>query len=261
MFGKNSRRKKLAARPLPEDWLRIVHSHCPYYARLYEADRAELCGHIQIFLAEKRFEGCAGFKLTDEVRVCIAANACLLLLHRETDYFPDLRTVLVYPDSYFAPFTKSVGHGVLAEGHQSRAGESWPHGAVVLAWAVVQRDLADGGRTNVILHEFAHQLDFEDGYADGAPILGTGENFAARKKRYATWAQVMQTEYDRLRARIAGGNAAGEPSPLRGYGGTNPAEFFAVATESFFGQPRELLACHPELYAELKYYYHQDPAT
>jgi hypothetical protein len=242
-----------------------VERHCPAYEHLSAADRQELAGHIQIFLAEKKFEGCAGLAVTDDMRLCIAANACLLLLHRQTDYFPDLQTVLVYPGSYVATVTRHIGHGVMAEVEQARSGESWPHGSVVLAWAEICKDLAGHGRTNVIIHEFAHQLDYEDGYADGAPLLAPvtgadGKTLRTRKDRYADWARVMKSEYENLRARVAT-DVPGEPQILRAYGATNPAEFFAVATEAFFGQPRELRQQHAELYAELKWYFNQDPAS
>lgn len=274
---KARRRKKLSFQPLPPDWLRIVESHCPYHQRLPETDRRELHGHIQIFLAEKKFEGCGGLALTDQIRVCIAANACLLLLHRQTDYFPDLQSILVYPGSYFAQVTRHIGHGVMTEGQQIRAGESWNHGTVVVSWADICKDIASDGRTSVILHEFAHQLDYEDGYADGAPLLepvsvpmlgshifGSIETQRTRRERHATWTRVMKSEYENLRARVSGvmfGTAQGHVEVLRSYGATNPAEFFAVATEAFFGTPRDLQAQHPELYAELKWYFNQDPAN
>ncbi len=259
---KARRRQKLSSQPLPSAWQRIVPAYCPGYEHLSVADRRELEGHIQVFLAEKKFEGCAGLVITDEMRLCIAANACLLLLHRQTDYYPDLQTVLVYPGSYVAPVTRHLGHGVMTEAHQARAGESWPHGAVVLAWAEICKDITAHGRTNVIIHEFAHQLDFEDGYADGAPLLGPvtgadGKTLRTRKDHYADWARVLNAEYERLRQKIE----AGEPTLLRAYGATNPAEFFAVVTEAFFGQPRELQIQHPGLYAELKWYFNQDPAA
>jgi Mlc titration factor MtfA (ptsG expression regulator) len=256
MLWKAQRRKKLFDRPLPPDWRYIVETHCPFYLRMPAADRRELEGHVQIFMAEKKFEGCGGVVITDEISLSIASQACVLLLHRDTDYYSDLRTILVYPSSYFAPIARHIGSGVMEEGHQARAGESWPAGAVVLAWAEVCKGTADPAQSNVVLHEFAHQLDFEDGYADGAPLLGNGESYRSRRDGYAAWARVMKREYEQLRAQVQNG----ESSVLRSYGATNPAEFFAVATESFFGKPQELLKNHPELYAQLKWYYHQDPA-
>ncbi|HEY1790854.1 MAG TPA: M90 family metallopeptidase [Verrucomicrobiae bacterium] len=251
------RRKKLRSAPFPEQWLRIIHDRCPFYRRLSDDDRRELQGHIQVFLAEKQFEGCGGLVVEEEHKVCIAAQACLLLLHRETDYYPDLRTILVYPTMYVVPTTRHVGGGIMEERDESRLGESWREGAVVLAWDAVCSGLADPlDGHNVVLHEFAHQLDYEDGFADGAPLLGQGESLSARKRRYSEWSRVMQEEYERLRARVL----RGQPDVLREYGATNPAEFFAVATESFFCKSRQLREQHPALYEQMSWYYRQDPA-
>jgi MtfA peptidase len=251
------RRKKLRFTPFPDEWLRIIQDRCRFYRRLSDDDRRELQGHIQVFLAEKQFEGCGGFVIEEEHKVCIAAEACRLLLHRETDYFPDLRTILVYPTTFVVPTTRHVGGGVMQERNESRLGESSRAGAVVLAWDALSGGLAepDSGH-NVVLHEFAHQLDYEDGFADGAPLLGHGESFSARRRRYADWTRVMQEEFDRLRARAE----RGEPGVLRDYGAVSPVEFFAVATESFFGKPRELREQHPALYEQMSWYHCQDPA-
>ena len=255
---KESRRKKLRATPLPPEWQRIVETQCALYHLLPAADRAELAGHVQVFLAEKQFEGCGGLVITGELRVVIAVHACLLLLHRSTDYYPQLRTILVYPDSYVVPVTRHVGGGIWEEGWQSRAGESWQTGAIVLAWAEVIREARNRQPENVVLHEFAHQLDYEDGgLADGIPALAHGESFALRQQRYAAWTRVMRAEYEALRTRLA----AGESTFLRAYAATNPPEFFAVATESFFGNATEMQRQHPALYTELKWFYRQDPAT
>jgi Mlc titration factor MtfA (ptsG expression regulator) len=231
---------------------------CPFYQRLPEEDRHELQGHIQVLLSEKRFEGCGELVMTDEIRVCIAAQACLLLLHRKTDYYPELRSILVYPTTYFVEETRHLGAGVMEEARYARLGEAWQHGAVVLAWDAVCQGTADpDDGHNVVFHEFAHQLDFEDGWANGAPALVDGHAWSARKSRYAAWARVLSAEFERLRADTERGQA----SILNGYGATNPAEFFAVATESFFERPREMRDKHPELYDELKRYYLQDPAN
>jgi len=234
-----------------------LEAHCPFYHRLPEADQRELQGHVQVFLAEKSFEGCGGLIMTDEIRVCIAAQACLLLLHRNTDYYPELRSIVVYPSSFLVKTTRHLGSGVLEESHQARLGEAWQQGAVVLAWDAVCQGTAqpDDGR-NVVFHEFAHQLDFEDGRADGAPVLGRGDAWSAQKSRYAAWARVLSAEFERLRAEVL----AGKNAVLDGYGATDPAEFFAVATESFFERPLEMREKHPDLYEELKQYYRQDPA-
>ncbi|HEX5725341.1 MAG TPA: M90 family metallopeptidase [Longimicrobiaceae bacterium] len=250
-WGRNRRRGRLRAQPFPPEWLRIVEKNVPMYRRLSEEDRRALLGHVHVFLAEKRFEGCGGLELTDEIRVTIAAQACVLLLRlQDNDYYSRLRSILVYPRGYIAHQATQDGH-VVHEGPSARLGESWADGAVVLSWQDARAGAANAGDgANVVLHEFAHQLDQEDGAADGTPEL---ESFAA----YLPWARVLSEEYLALRraARKGGGTV------LDRYGTQNEAEFFAVATEAFFEKPALLQRRHPELYEELKDYYNQDPAA
>lgn len=252
------RKKRPQPAPFPSEWRRILHERCPFSSRLPAADLPDLEGSIQIFLAGKRFEGCAGLAITDDIRVCVAAHACLLALHLPTEPYARLRSILVYPNGYVGPGYRHVGSGVWEEFPQPRSGESWPEGAVVLAWDVLCANMLtpDAG-FNVALHEFAHQLDFEDGHADGVPLLGGGKSLAERRTRRAAWVRVMRAEFSRLQAQVH----RGEETVLRDYGATNGAEFFAVATECFFGKPQALQREHPELYAEMKWYYQQDPAT
>lgn len=244
------RRTKVRARPFPSAWLEVL-AGLPLYERLEPADQAELRGHVLVFLDEKEFEGCAGQEITDEIRVTVAAHACLLLLHRETEYYPDLSSILIYPHAYEATHQEELPGGVISEGPSVRLGESWTRGSVVLAWDAVQAgfyDVRDG--ENVVIHEFAHQLDQEDGRADGAPILES-------RSRYAPWARVLSEEYERLQERVA----EGRRTFIDDYGATNPAEFFAVVTEAFFERPKTLQRKHPELYEQLRLYYAQDPAA
>ena len=244
------RRRRLRARPFPKKWLTLIQRHVVFFQRLSGSDRTELLGHIQVFLGEKRFEGCGGFVITDEVRVTIATQACLLLLHRSTDYFPGLLTILVYPLTYMTEEKRQVGEHLWEEGTVSRLGETGRRmGSLVLSWGAVKHGAADpyDGK-NVVLHEFAHQLDFENEAADGVPGLSTPEQQIA-------WAEVMRSEYASLRA----ADESGIPTLLDTYGATNPAEFFAVSVEAFFEQPRALRAHHPKLYAELRTYFQQDP--
>jgi MtfA peptidase len=252
MFGwfKKPRRRRIRSRPFPASWLSIIEQKVPIYNRLPHADQEELQGHIQVFLDEKYFEGCGGLELTEEMKVAIAAQACLLLLHRETDYYPRLITILVYPNAYVAKNLEQKGGGVVEEGESIRLGEAWMGGVAVISWEDVCRgasNASDG--VNVVLHEFAHLLDFEDGSADGTPPL-------AHRSHYETWARVLGDEYHRLRRHTE----LGLLDVLDEYGATNPAEFFAVATECFFEKPVQLRRNHPELYEELKTYYRQDPA-
>jgi MtfA peptidase len=248
-FLRERRRRRLRASPIPARWREIIERNFALYAHLSEADRAELCGHVQVFLAEKSFEGCGGLELSDEIRVTVAAQACLLLLHREAHYYPGLRSILVYPHAYVAPTTEIAPGGIVVEGSSARLGESWVRGVVVLSWDDVisgARERASGH--NVVLHEFAHQLDQEDGRADGAPIL-------EHRGLYTAWARVLSTEFDQLRRDAA----RGRRNDIDPYGATNAAEFFAVLTEEFFEHPATLKRRHPELYAELETFYKQDP--
>jgi Mlc titration factor MtfA (ptsG expression regulator) len=249
-FLKQRRRRWLQAQPFPKEWLVTIERNVLFFHRLSASDQVELLGHTQVFLAEKRFEGCDGLEITDEVRVTIAAQACLLLLHRKTDYFPRLLTILVYPSTYLAEDRRHVHGHVWQEGKMARLGETgrWLD-AIVLAWDAVKSGAADpSDGKNVVLHEFAHQLDYENYAEDGAPALATRDH-------RLSWQEVMRAEFASLRA----ADETGIPTLLDTYGATNPAEFFAVSTEAFFERPRALRARHPKLYAELRSYFHQDP--
>ena len=224
----------------------------PVFDRLPVADQAELLGHVQVFLAEKSFEGAGGLTLTDEIRITIAAQACMLLLHRETDYYPQLTSIIVYPSGYTSSEDRFIGGGIWEEGGEARLGHTARElRAMVLAWDVAKRGAADpdDGR-NLVLHEFAHQLDFENYLADGTPALDT-------PTAYRAWGRVMSAELQALRR----ASNAGLATVLDNYGATDPAEFFAVATEAFFEQPAALAASHPALFSEMKNFFRQDPTT
>ncbi len=249
-FWKKRRRAELRAAPFPDALRAHVLANVPYVRTLSDDDRRELEALVQVFLAEKTFEGCGGLTITDEIRVTIAAQACLLLLHRETDMYPELASIVVYPHAYRA--TRQHRDGLVTiESEEARLGESWSLGTIVLAWDHVQRGArSSGDGHNVVLHEFAHQLDAEDGSVDGAPDLGS-------RARYVAWAKVLGTEFEELSSRIHAGRA----SDIDAYGATSPPEFFAVVTEMFFEVPVELKRRHPALYEELRAFYQQDPAA
>lgn len=243
------RRRRLLAVPFPADWLAHLLRNVAAYDRLTDAEQTRLRNDLRVFIAEKSWEGCGGLTVTDEVRVSIAAQACLLLLGVDHDYFEHVQTILVYPTAYRSPDGDVGPDGVVREG-VGRLGEAWHGGPVVLAWDEVRvggQSHRDG--RNVVLHEFAHQLDFLDGLIDGTPPLGGAE-------QYGEWQRVMTAEFDRLRADVGRGRA----TVLDAYGATDPAEFFAVATECFFEKPRQLRERHPEVYGVLRGYYRQDPA-
>jgi hypothetical protein len=251
MFGlKRRRRERIRRRPFPAAWEAILERNVAVWSRLSAEDRAELRGHVQVFLAEKTFEGCGGLEITDEIRVTVAAQACVLLLHRETDYYPGTRSILVYPMAYRAPTRRRTPDGLIVEEVQARLGEAWREGPVVLSWDDVLRgaaDAADGH--NVVFHEFAHQLDGESGANEGAPAL-------PRASRYVAWARVLGAEYEHLLDDLMHHHR----HLIDAYGATSPAEFFAVVTEAFFERPRALKRRHAALYEQLALFYRQDPS-
>ena len=247
----NRKREKLKE-SAPQHWRTILQQSFPLFNRLTDDDRNELLGHINVFLAEKHFEGCGGLELTDEIRITIAAQACLLLLHRDTDYYPNLTSVLVYPSGYTAHESRYIGGGLWEEGPEDRLGHT-AHNlrALVISWDAARHGAnnpTDG--ENVVLHEFAHQLDFENRAADGTPDLET-------RAEYESWSRVMTAEFERLRQSIPHDYDA----LIDIYGAQNPTEFFAVATEAFFERPRALKARHAELYQALSGFFRQDPVT
>jgi len=250
-FWVERRRERLRAKPFPAAWREILRRRVPCVRSLPADLQWQLKRHIQVFVAEKPFIGCAGQRIDDEVRVTIAAQACLLLLNRRRPrYFPGLRQILVYPGAFAVDRVQTDG-AVVQDQRQALSGESWSQGQVILSWADALEGAAvvDDGR-NVVIHEFAHQLDQETGPANGAPQL-------PGRERYARWSQVFQAEFDRLQRQLEWQ----EPSLFCAYAATNPAEFFAVASEVFFEQPKALAAECPALYDELARFYRVDPAS
>jgi Mlc titration factor MtfA (ptsG expression regulator) len=252
IFRRRSRRReRLRAEPFPEHWRRLIEQRVPLFHRLSPDDQRELLGHVRVLLEEKHFESAGGLLMRDEVRVTIAAQAALLLLHRDADYFPRLTSIIVYPTGYVARETTRDESGIWSEGADHLLGHTQRDlRAMVLAWDEVRAGAADpDDGQNLVLHEFAHQLDFEDGTTDGTPALDT-------RAEARSWESVLSEELDALR-RAAD---AGDRTLLDPYGAEDPAEFFAVATETFFERPVELRERHPRLYAELQRFYRQDPA-
>lgn len=249
MFGlKERRRRGIRSRPILPAWRSFLETAVPLYRALPPADREELHGHVQVLLAEKRFEGAAGLSPTDRMKLVIVAQAAVLLLHRATDYFPKLVSVLLYPGEYGVQETVDTGEGVVEEIDDVRVGESWRTGTLILSWEEVEGDLKSDVQ-NVVLHEFAHQLDAESGELNGAPIL-TDHGLRAR------WSEAMSGAFDRLGA----GVERDEETLIDPYGADDPAEFFAVCVEAFFLLSRELATEEPELYGVLRDFFRQDPA-
>jgi MtfA peptidase len=244
------RRQRVGQRPFPAAWREIVRRRVPLARELPAAQQLRLKKCIQVLLAEVPFTGCAGLEVTDEMRVTIAAQAAFLLLGRGGS-FGNLREVLIYPGHFVVPRSEAGMGGVVHEGRDVLAGQSWQRGQVIVAWDAVQDGAADPhDGANVVMHEFAHQLDQATGAANGAPHVGRG---AIQQ----VWAMVMNQEFDALRLRLA----RAEPSLIDTYGAINPAEFFAVTTELFFERPDALAAERPALYEQLKRCYRLDPSS
>ena len=240
------RRDRQRSRPFPAGWLAVLDRNVPLYRALSPEHQERVRGDIQVLLAEKHFEGCGGLQLDDEIRVTIAAHGALLMLGGEPHYFPGLTSILVYPSARLLPSRERTGP-IEVEGKIPVAGVA-ARDVMVVSWEDAKagaREAYDG--YNVILHELAHHLDFEDRSADGTPYL-------QGRSQYAAWARAMTPAYEWLREHPDG-------DVIRAYGATDPAEFFAVVTEIFFERPDELLEHHPDLYAALSRYYGLDLAS
>ena len=243
------RKQELLNKTFSKDYLKILDANFEIYKKLPQEQQKKLFGLIHLFLDEKDFTACEGLEITDEIRVTIAAQACLLLLNNKTQpWYRKLHTILVYPTAYVAK-SKSHEANVVSEGDSVRLGESWGGGSIVLSWSHSRHggvNFEDG--QNVILHEFAHQLDQVDGPADGVPNFDNLTN-------YMDWAKILGSEYKRLVHKTI----KNQKTLLDKYGATNEAEFFAVATECFFEKPKQMSKKHPKLYSSLTKYYGLNP--
>jgi len=241
-------RRWMRNKPFSNSWEKILAKRLPIYIKLPTVLKKQLQQLIAVFLDEKEFVACAGLSLTEEMKIVIAAQACLLLLNRPSNEYADLRTIYIYPTTFRATREVRDEIGLVSSQSHDLLGESWSNGKVILAWDDVEkgiRNFTDG--MNVVLHEFAHQLDHESGTTNGAPLLYT-------KAAYKSWAYVLGKEFEKLQKRNPR-----KKSIIDHYGATNPAEFFAVATETFFEEPKKLYKHHTELFEELKNYYKLDP--
>ncbi len=243
-------RRRLLARPFPPEWQAFLERNLAHYRYLSAAEQATLRDRTRIFVAEKNWEGCNGLTVTDEMKVTIASHASLMTLGLASEPFGGLLSVLIYPAGYRVPEERWQS-GFSIYGQSSRLGESWYRGPVILSWDEIQDDARHPGYgSNLVWHEFAHQIDMLDRSTNGTPPLETQE---ARR----LWHEVMTSEFEQLKRDAR----AGRETLLDTYGAESEAEFFAVTTECFFDAPVELRETHPRLYELLAGYYRQDPAA
>ena len=252
-LGRRLRERRRAAefsKPWPPEWRRLLEDSLPLYRRMPPELRRRLEPLVREFLADIEFIGCRGLVVTDEMRLVIAAQACLLVVQRGPGAYGSLRSILLYPDEFVVEEREEDEAGVVTEGVRALSGQTLETSRIILSWRDVQESRIEGDAYNVVLHEFAHYLDHELG--------GTlTEKGVRHRGALARWHQVLEREYEALCAAVE----RGEPTLIDAYGAEHPAEFFAVATEVFFEQPREMQIHHGRLYDELKRFYGLDPAS
>jgi Mlc titration factor MtfA (ptsG expression regulator) len=239
-------REDLLAQPFPEEWESYLHQNVAHFPLLDATEQTRLRADLSVLVAEKNWEGCRGLEITEEMQVTIAAQASLLLQHLEHDYFSRVSSILVYPSVFVIPFGTGIDE---FEFTFAASGQAVYRGPVILAWDAT---LAEGrdpptGK-NLVIHEFAHQLDFLDGVLNGTPAL-------ADPSHAERWGEVMLAEYTRLQRHVR----RGRQTFLGDYASKDEGEFFAVASERFYTRPERLRHLHPGLHEVLVEYYGVDP--
>ncbi len=228
--------------PVPDGWRERLYALVPQTQYLGESQRARYEHCVHEFLQGKRYIGCNGLQVDDDMRIAVAGLACLMLLRPGAQVYPLLHSVLLYPDRFFVHSDEPDELGLVYDEPVEHIGESWQGDRVALSWADVQAAL-DGDEVNVVVHEFAHQLDDENPETEGAPAM----------RDYARWSEVMSREFSRLQRHR-------RPPVLDPYGAESPGEFFGVASEAYFQRGPELRRHHTELYVLLREYYQLDTA-
>lgn len=241
-------RTRVAAPRIPDDlWLRAL-TQLPYCLALDSASQTRLRALSSQFLEDKTFEAAAGLVLTDEMRVRIALQACLLILNLDLDYYAGWQAVILYPGDFLVPKEEIDETGVVHQWKEELSGEAWQQGPVILSWQAAANPAT--AQSNIVLHEFAHKLDMRNGHADGCPPLPSG--MSERE-----WAN----DFARAYASFCAQRDAGHGTRIDDYAGESPAEFFAVLSEVFFVDPVVLQADYPAIYQQLRRFYRQDPVT
>ena len=244
------RRERILKRSsLDEELWQSVIRRYPFTRALAAEERASLRERVVLFLHEKSIVGAGGLALRDEMRMCIAAQACMLILNLDPDCYRGWVEVIVYPDEFVAEYEYVDEDGIAHRVEEPMTGESWLEGPVILSWADAELRGGDTGY-NVVIHEFAHKLDMLNGEANGFPPLHAGMNRAA-------WSRAFSAAYEDFKGRVE----RGEASEIDSYAAEHPAEFFAVLSEAFFETPRAVLTEYGDVYRQLAAFYRQDPAA
>lgn len=232
------RRWRAMRNSLPPTATTWLEQHLTVYNRLGAEARRRFNTDVQIILDEWRFEGVGHVEVTETMRLGVAAGAALLLHGRPEWELPHRQTVLFYPDN----FDEEYAHG----GDGEFDGMAHQQGPIILSAHALEESWNNpGDASNVVLHELAHLLDYATEFADGVPSLVDSRSAEA-------WQALVRREMDRIRQ---------GRSILDSYGATEPAEFFAVAVESFFEQPDRMESRHPELYNALEALFNVDPRS
>lgn len=241
-------RRELLEAGFLDEWRQLLHDRVPIWRRLDDDERERVEGLALGLMADVTWEAAGGFEVTEEMKVVIASQACVIILGLPDDSFHEVHTVLVHPTTLVLTGEHSQVAGIVSDGPMPILGQAELHGPVTIIWdAVTDEARHPGSGHNVVFHEFAHKLDMLDGAADGTPPMASVE-------QSERWVEVCTRVYEQV-VEGRGGTA------LRSYAGVNPAEFFAVATESFFDDPVDLRRQQPDLYDVLSEYYCQDPAA
>lgn len=232
----------------PHLWRKTIAKY-PFTQALSNVERERLRELVILFLHEKSLHGAGGMAVRDEVRLAVAVQACILILHLGLEYYRGWIEVIVYPDEFVAEYDYMDEAGVLHHVEEAMTGESWARGPVVISWADVQ-EAGSGQGYNVVIHEFAHKLDMLNGEPNGYPPLHAGMQRSA-------WAEAFTSAYDAFCREVDSGRELG----IDEYAAESPAEFFAVLSEAFFESPLTVRALYPEVYAQLVQFYRQDTAA
>ncbi len=251
-FLRRRRRARALAGAFPEEWRIRLGLDVALWGAVPDALKPRLEDDLRLFMAERQWEPCGGMALDDVRRAVIAAQACVLTLGRTVDAFDHVRSILVYPTGYRAADAWEDEAGIVTEEEDDREGEASEHGLVLLSWQDVVRDARSLNGRNLVLHEMAHQLDLID------VVTSSPAAFAGGRDEATARLDAFLAAYEAFESSVAAGRRVKGLDPD---GAEDEAEFFAVASESFFERGRFLAANHPDLYGVLAWYYNLDPAS